>query len=45
VKAGSYTLAVRLPNSLKGGIPLRFANTTQDADVPTWLSLGGIRLQ
>ncbi len=44
VKAGAYTLAVRVPNPLKGGMPLRFANMTQDADAPTWLSLGVVRL-
>jgi hypothetical protein len=36
---------VGLPNPLKGGMPLRFANMTQDADAPTWLSLGVVRLQ
>lgn len=35
VKAGGYTLAVWAPNSLKGGMPVRFANMTQDADAPT----------
>jgi hypothetical protein len=37
VKPGRYTLAVRVPNPMKGGKPLRFANDTQDAD---WLRLG-----
>jgi hypothetical protein len=45
VKTGGYTLAVRVPNPLKGGMPLRFANMTQDADAPTWLSLGVVRLE
>lgn len=45
VKAGEYTLVVRVPNALKGGHPVRFANTTQDADAPGWLSLGAVRVQ
>lgn len=44
VGRGSYVLAVRIPNPLKGGKPLRFANATQDADAPTWLSLGTVPL-
>jgi len=39
VKAGKYVLAVRVPNPLKAGKPLRFANRTQDVDAPGWLSL------
>jgi hypothetical protein len=39
VRPGQYTLAVRVPNPLKQGKPLRFANTTQDADAPAWLTL------
>jgi hypothetical protein len=27
-------------NPLAGGIPLRFANATQDADLDGWLTLG-----
>lgn len=42
VKAGRYTLAVRVPNPLKTGKPLRFANKAQDADLPGWLSLGEV---
>lgn len=44
MKGGSYTLAVRVPNPLKTGKPLRFANTTQDAVAAGWLSLGDVRL-
>lgn len=39
VKSGRYILAVRVPNPLKNGHPLRFANATQDADAASWLSL------
>ena len=28
VSAGKYTLAVRVPNTLRNGLPIRFANTT-----------------
>lgn len=36
--AGSYTLAIRVVNPLEGGLPLRFANETQQDD--GWLNLG-----
>lgn len=36
----SYTLAVRVANPLPNGRPVRFANTSQDANLPAWLSLG-----
>lgn len=42
VPKGKYTLAVRVPNVLPNGIPLRFANTTQDRDVEGWLSLATV---
>jgi hypothetical protein len=42
VNAGTYTLAVRVPNSLKTGKPLRFANKSQDVASPGWMSLGPI---
>jgi hypothetical protein len=44
VEAGRYTLAVRVPNPLKTGKPLRFANKTQDIAAPGWLSLGDVRV-
>jgi hypothetical protein len=44
VKAGRYTLAVRVPNPLPTGKPLRFANSTQDVDAPGWLSLGTVQI-
>ncbi len=37
---GRYTLAVRVPNPLPKGNPVRFANATQDAHRPGWLTLG-----
>ena len=44
MKGGTYTLAVRVPNPLPRGKPLRFANATQDADAPGWLSLGTVQI-
>lgn len=38
---GTYTIVMRIANPLKGGIPLRFANTSQD-DHSGWLTLGTI---
>jgi hypothetical protein len=43
-KPGRYVLAIRVPNPLKTGQPLRFANATQDAHAPGWLSLGEVRV-
>ena len=40
VPGGEYKLAMRVPNKLPNGHPVRFANQTQDADVPGWLTLG-----
>jgi len=42
---GTYKLAVRVPNPLKTGHPLRFANKTQDADAVGWLTLADVRLE
>lgn len=42
IPSGGATLAVRVPNPLPNGLPIRFANTSQDADRPGWLSLGSI---
>lgn len=38
----TYKLAMRVPNKLLIGRPVRFANTTQDADAPGWLTLGDV---
>ena len=45
VKVGTYKLAVRVLNPLKNGHPLKFANKTQDADAPGWLTLGSVEVQ
>ncbi|WP_457945975.1 DUF4832 domain-containing protein [Pseudarthrobacter sp. alpha12b] len=37
---GYYTLVMRPVNPLANGIPLRFANATQDQTLPGWLTLG-----
>jgi Domain of unknown function (DUF4832) len=37
---GKYHLVMRVPNSLPTGKPIRFANKSQDADLPGWLTLG-----
>lgn len=42
VAAGPYRVAVRVPNPLPKGHPVRFANASQDADAPGWLTLGGV---
>ena len=39
VPAGTYQLALRVPNSLPQGHPVRFANATQDQHAPGWLTL------
>jgi Domain of unknown function (DUF4832) len=44
VVAGEYKLALLVPNKLPNGPPLRFANQTQDADVPGWLTLGPLAI-
>lgn len=36
------TVAFTVPNVMEGGLPLRFANETQDADVEGYLSLGAV---
>ena len=36
---GRYTLAIRIPNTLPNGPPIRFANVDQDRDLDGWLSL------
>ena len=35
----NYTLAIRIPNALPKGQPVRFANATQDRDLDGWMSL------
>lgn len=43
--AGNYKLVVHVINPLSGGIPLRFADATQDADLGGWLTLGAFAVQ
>lgn len=45
VAAGKYKLGLRVPNALKNGHPVGFANQTQDADAKGWVTLGGVELQ
>jgi len=45
VVAGKYKLAMRVPNALSNGHPIRFANKTQDADAQGWLTLGEVLLK
>lgn len=42
---GRYTLLARVMNPLSSGVPLRFANATQDKNVPGYLSLGEIEVK
>lgn len=44
IPRGKYILAVRVPNQLPNGAPLRFANATQDRDLDGWLSLTTIEV-
>jgi hypothetical protein len=37
---GTYTLLLHVVNPLPNGKPLKFANTTQDVNLPGWLTLG-----
>lgn len=41
---GRYKLAMRVINPWPAGLPLRFANSAQDADVPGWLTLGQLSI-
>lgn len=37
---GLFKLLMSVPNPMTNGVALRFANQTQDADLPGWLTLG-----
>ena len=39
---GTYHVALRVPNSLPNGPPVRMANDTQDKHAPGWLTLGDV---
>jgi Domain of unknown function (DUF4832) len=41
---GSYTLMLGVKNPLTNGVPLRFANETQDANEPGWLTIGKVAI-
>jgi hypothetical protein len=41
---GEYRVVMCVANPLPNGKPLRFANETQDRDLPGWLTLGKFRL-
>lgn len=45
LESGRYTVVLHVINPLQGGMPLRFANTTQDADLTGWLTLGMLTVQ
>jgi hypothetical protein len=45
IATGKYKLAMRVPNKLANGHPIRFANKSQDADAPGWLTLGEMLLK
>jgi len=42
--AGHYKLLLCVQNPLTNGVPFRFANDTQDADVVGWLTLGQVTI-
>ncbi len=42
VATGQYKLLLRARNPLPNGVPLRFANAAQDADLAGWLTLGEV---
>jgi hypothetical protein len=42
--AGTYKILLRVANPLSNGVPFRFANTAQDADLPGWLTLGRVSI-
>lgn len=44
ITPGTYIVALRIANPLPKGRPLRFANRSQDKDLPGWLTLGEIRI-
>jgi hypothetical protein len=44
LEAGIYTLLLKVQNPLTNGVPFRFANDTQDAALPGWLTLGPVEI-
>jgi len=45
LKAGTYTLLLRVINPLSNGKALKFANQKQDQDLAGWLTLGAFTVQ
>jgi hypothetical protein len=43
LRDGRYSIVMRVPNPLRNGIPLRFANTSQD-NTSGWLTLGAVTI-
>ena len=44
LEAGPHKLLLRVQNPLTNGVPFRFANVAQDADLPGWLTLGQVQI-
>jgi hypothetical protein len=44
LQSGPHKLLLRVQNPLTNGVPFRFANDTQDADLPGWLTLGQVQI-
>lgn len=42
---GHYRILLRMINPLPTGLPVRFANKTQDADVQGWVTLGELEIR
>lgn len=42
--SGTHKLLLRVQNPLTNGVPFRFANVTQDADISGWLTLGQVQI-
>ena len=44
LEVGQHKLLLRVQNPLTNGVPFRFANDTQDTDLPGWLTLGQVQI-
>lgn len=45
LKPGKYQVALRMPNPMPTGKPVRFANKTQDEHLAGWLTLGEVEIK
>jgi hypothetical protein len=45
LKPGKYQVALRMPNPMPTGKPVRFANKTQDEHLPGWITLGEVEIR